>query len=87
MSSELGLDPVASDFLDDLHRLHSSAADRVEDALDALEADPGAAEHRRHRLVLPGDGRTVWGFVASGHMILWRETDQAPHVLHINTIF
>jgi len=80
--AQLVLDPDASDYIDSLHRTQPRVADRIEDALDALEDDPTSDTHRRHRLQAT-DGRIIWGFAISGHMILWHEEPETTRVIHV----
>ena len=57
--------------------------ERVNDALDAIEADPAAAAVRRRRYQSP----PVWGTpvhsAGDDWLILWAETDRGPLVLYV----
>ncbi|MBC7279220.1 hypothetical protein [Nocardioides sp.] len=84
--------PEALEQIDGLYadRALEQLADRVDDLLDELEANPGAAHLRRHQLRQPraSQGTPFWFFNVAGSGQHWRiiwnlDADNEPHIYYV----
>jgi len=88
--AEIEMSDAAATALENLYDANDPMADAVDQWLDAIERDPGAAAVRRHR-IRPGK---VWAIVVrdprglEDWIILWELDASGPivHYLGINTL-
>jgi hypothetical protein len=88
--TEIQMADAAAAALEGLYDANDPMAEAVDQWLDAIERDPGAAAVKRHR-IRPGK---VWAIVVrdprgqEDWMILWEQEDSGPvvHYLGVNTL-